>query len=150
MIDAAGLTGRRLRAVTTSWHHHPESEPSLLHLWLHLDGLGPVRFHGTNDRILLDVDEPHGPYDMGEYGHTTVERDLPGFPVHRFLGRRILSVRAIRHQDGEFDCAVGLALRFPGGDIRVLDLRDDLVVTGEELSTLDPELREGPLTPLHS
>ncbi|GGZ51991.1 hypothetical protein GCM10010387_52820 [Streptomyces inusitatus] len=62
-------------------------------------------------------------------------RHRPGFPFHRFADQRILSVRAIRHQDSGFDRTV---------------LWDDLVVTGEELSTLDPEPREEPLTPLHS
>jgi hypothetical protein len=70
--------------VTTSWHHYRETKPSLLHVWLHMDGLGPVRFHTPNDGLSLEADQPHGPYDMDEYGHATVEDDLPDFPMTRF------------------------------------------------------------------
>ncbi|MEU6968519.1 hypothetical protein AB0A71_12390 [Kitasatospora aureofaciens] len=80
MINAEDLAGRRLMKVTTSWHPYQETEPSLLHLWLHLDGLGPVRFHTPGDGLSLEIDQPHGPYDMAEYGHTTVETTCPVSP----------------------------------------------------------------------
>ncbi|MFF3655930.1 hypothetical protein [Streptomyces olivochromogenes] len=44
-LYAADLIGKRLLRVTTAWHHYAADEPSLLHLWLHLEGLGPVHFH---------------------------------------------------------------------------------------------------------
>ncbi|WP_249400971.1 hypothetical protein [Streptomyces sp. PKU-MA01144] len=61
MVNAEDLIGRRLLKVTTSWHHYQETEPSLLHMWLHMDGLGPVRFHTRGDGLSLEIGEPHGP-----------------------------------------------------------------------------------------
>ncbi|MFK0203242.1 hypothetical protein [Streptomyces lavendulae] len=126
MINADDLVGRRLLKVTTSWHHHRNTAPSLLHMWLHMDGLGPIRFHAVGDGLSLGIDRPHGPYDMDEYGHTTVEDDLPAFPMTPFVGRRILSTREIRHR--RLDFAVGITLRFASGSIRVLNLADDIVL----------------------
>lgn len=120
--------GRRLLRVTTSWHHYRETEPSLLHMWLHMDGLGPVRFHTPGEGLSMEIDEPHGPYGMDEYGHTTVVDDLPDFPMTRFVGQQILSVREIRYQRGTYDVAVGISARFPGGAIRVLNLADEIVL----------------------
>lgn len=127
MVNAEDLVDRHLLKVTTSWHHYQETEPSLLHMWLHMDGLGPVRFHTPGDGLFMEIDQPHGPYDMDEYGHTTVEDDLPEFPMTRFVGQQILSVREIRYQDGDHDFAVGITVRFPGGTIRVLNLADEIV-----------------------
>ncbi|MEW1700983.1 MULTISPECIES: hypothetical protein [unclassified Streptomyces] len=130
MITPEDLLGRRLAQVTTSWHHHREDEPSLLHMWLRLDGLGPVRFHTAGgDLPLMEIDEPHGPYDMDEYGRVTVEHDLPGFPLTGYAGERIVSVREVRQSYRHLDIPVGLALRFESGGVSVLDLGDDLVVT---------------------
>lgn len=56
----------------------------------------------------MEFDQPDGPYDMNEYGHTTVEDDLQDFPMSPFVGRQILSVREIRYQDGNLDFAVGI------------------------------------------
>ncbi|MFE6457240.1 hypothetical protein ACFVP0_07265 [Streptomyces cinereoruber] len=128
MVNAEDLVGRHLLKVTTSWHHFQETEPSLLHMWLHMAGLGPVRFHTRGNGLSLEIDRPHGPYDMGEYGRTTVEKDLPDFPMTRFVGRQILSVREIRYQDGTYDFAIGIAVRFSGGTVRVLDLADEIVL----------------------
>ncbi|MFI1584737.1 hypothetical protein [Embleya sp. NPDC020630] len=132
MINAEDLVGRHLLKVTTSWHHYQETEPSLLHMWLHMDGLGPVRFHTTGDGLSLEMDQPHGPYDMDEYGHTTAEDDPPEFPMTRFIGRQILSVREIRYQDGDYDFAIGITVRFPGGTIRVLNLADEIVLAHDQ------------------
>ncbi len=128
MIDAADLVGRRLLKVTTSWHHCRDTEPALLHLWLHMDGLGPVRFHTPHDGLSLELDVPHGPYDMDEYGHTTVEDDPPGFPMTRFAGRRVVSTGEIRYRDGTLDFAIGCTLRFADASIRVLNLADEIVL----------------------
>ncbi|MER7758656.1 hypothetical protein [Streptomyces sp. NPDC097619] len=143
MIDAEDLVGRRLLKVTTSWHHYQETEPSLLHMWLHMEGLGPVRFHTPGDGLSLEIDQPDGPYDMDEYGHTTVEDDLPDFPMARFVGRRILSVREIRYQHGDHDFAIGITVRFPTGTIRVLNLADELVLAHDRhLGPVEAHLRE--------
>ncbi|KJS62340.1 hypothetical protein [Streptomyces rubellomurinus] len=142
MINGEDLVGRRLQKVTTSWHHYQETEPSLLHMWLHMDGLGPVRFHTPGDGLSLEIDQPHGPYDMDEYGHTTVEDDLPGFPMTRFIGQQILSVREIRYQDGNYDFAIGITAQFPGGTIRVLNLADEIVLAHDQhLGPVEVHLR---------
>ncbi|MDH6129954.1 hypothetical protein, partial [Kitasatospora sp. GP82] len=132
-IDAEDLVGRRLLQVTTSWHYYPETEPSFLHMWLHMDGLGPVRFHTPGDGLALEIDQPHGPYDMDEYGHTTVENDLPDFPMTPFIGQQILSVREIRYRDKNIDFAAGITVQFPSASIRVLNLADE-IVSGSTIS----------------
>ncbi|MEV7119191.1 hypothetical protein [Kitasatospora griseola] len=143
MINAEDLVGRLLLKVTTSWHHYPETEPSLLHMWLHMDGLGPVRFHTPGDGLSLEIDQPHGPYDMDEYGHTTVEDDLPDFPMTRFIGQRILSVREIRYQRDDYDFAVGIAVQFPEGTIRILNLADEIVLARDRrLGPVEEHLHE--------
>lgn len=128
MINAEDLVDRRLLKVTTSWHHYQETEPSLLHMWLHMDGLGPVRFHTRGDGLSLEIDQPHGPYDMDEHGHTTVEDDLPDSPMTRFVGQRILSAREIRYRNGNYDFAVGITVQFPSGTIRIRNLADEIVL----------------------
>lgn len=132
MINPEDMVGRRLLQVTTSWHHYQETEPSLLHMWLHLDGLGPVRFHTPGDGLALEIDQPHGPYDMDEYGHTTVEDDLPDFPMSPFVGQQILSVREIRYQDGNLDFATGITVQFSGGNIRILNLADEIILAHDQ------------------
>ncbi|MFE0458917.1 hypothetical protein ACFW1A_06600 [Kitasatospora sp. NPDC058965] len=148
MINAEDLVGRHILKVTTSWHHYQETRPSLLHMWLHLDGLGPVRFHTPGDGLSLEIDQPHGPYDMDEYGHTTVEDDLPDFPMTRFIGQRICSVRQIRYQHGDHDFAVGMTVQFPGGTIRILNLADEIVLAHDQhLGPVEKHLHEA-MTPM--
>ncbi|MFE7191369.1 hypothetical protein [Kitasatospora sp. NPDC057541] len=143
MINAEDLIGRYLLKVTTSWHHYRETEPSLLHMWLHMDGLGPVRFHTPGDGLSLEIDQPHGPYDMDEYGHTTVEEDLPGFLMTQFIGQRILSVRRIRYQHHAYDFAIGLAARFPCDTVRILNLADEIVLARDQhLGPVEEHLQE--------
>ncbi|MET7758679.1 hypothetical protein ABZT27_28825 [Streptomyces sp. NPDC005389] len=143
MINAEDLVGRSLLKVTTSWHHYEETEPSLLHMWLHMDGVGPVRFHTPGDGLSMEVDQPHRPYDMDEYGHTTVEDDLPDFPMTRFVGRQILSTREIRYRHDHLDFAVGIALRFARGSIRVLNLADEIILAYDQhLGPVEAHLHE--------
>ncbi|MET9290808.1 hypothetical protein [Streptomyces sp. NPDC003077] len=137
MINAEDLVGKCLVRVTTSWHHYQETKPSLLHLWMHMEGLGPVRFHTVGDGLSMEIDQPHGPYDMDEYGHTTVEDDLPDFPMTRFVGRRILSVREIRYRHDNLDFAIGVTLRFETGSIRVLNLADEIVLARDAYDARD-------------
>ncbi|WP_328946930.1 hypothetical protein OG259_41115 [Streptomyces sp. NBC_00250] len=132
MINAEDLVGRHLLKVTTSWHHYKKTEPSLLHMWLHMDGLGPVRFHTPDDGLFLEIDQPHGPYDMDEYGHTTVEDDLPSFPMARFVGQRILSAREIRYRRGNYDFAIGITVQFPDGTMHILNLADEIVLAHDQ------------------
>ncbi|MEV4920801.1 hypothetical protein AB0K47_28845 [Streptomyces tirandamycinicus] len=80
---------------------------------------------------------------MGEYGHTTVEDDLPDFPMARFVGLRILSVREIRYRNGRDDYAVGNTFQFPNGTIRVLDFADDIVLAhNRDLGPVEEHLHE--------
>ncbi|MGK5544040.1 hypothetical protein ACSNOH_04785 [Streptomyces sp. URMC 127] len=147
MINAEDLVGRRLRKVTTSWHHYEETGPSLLHMWLHVDGLGPVRFHTPGDGLSMEVDQPHGPYDMGACGYTTVEDDLPAFPMTRFVGRQILSTREICYRHDNLDFAVGIVLLFARGSIRVLNLADEIVLACDQhLGPVEARLHEA-MTP---
>lgn len=143
MINAEDLVGRRMLRVTTSWHHYPETEPSLLHMWLHVDDLGPVRFHTPGDGLSMEIDQPHGPYDMDEYGHTTVEDDPPDFPMSAFVGWRILSTREIRYRDGNLDFAVGISMQFPSASIRILNLADEIVLAHDRhLGPVEAHLHE--------
>ncbi|MFH8473715.1 hypothetical protein [Streptomyces sp. NPDC018000] len=132
MINAEDLVGRRLLKVTTSWHHYQETELSLLHMWLHMDDLGPVQFHTPGDGLSMEIDQPHGPYDMDEYGHTTVEDDLPDFPMTRFVGQRILSTQEVRYRRENLDFAIGITLQFETGSIRVLNLADEIVLAHDQ------------------
>ncbi|MFB7619216.1 hypothetical protein [Kitasatospora sp. NPDC056181] len=108
MIDneglfAADLIGRRLLRVTTAWHHHADDEPSLVHLWLEMEGLGPVLFHTPSTGLLLLLDEPHGGYSMEEHGSVSVVDDSPDVPVTPFVGQRVRSVREIGYSDGHVE-----------------------------------------------
>lgn len=82
--------------------------------------------------MALEIDQPHGPYDMDEYGHTTVEDDLPDFPMSPFVGQQILSVREIRYQDGNLDFATGITVQFSGGNIRILNLADEIILAHDQ------------------
>ncbi|MER5697865.1 hypothetical protein ACWDBO_37215 [Streptomyces mirabilis] len=149
MINAEDLVGRRLLRATTSWHHYPETEPSLLHMWLHMEGLGPVRFHTPGDGLALEIDQPHGPYDMDEYGHTTVEDDQQDFPMSPFVGQQILSVREIRYRGGNLDFAVGITVQFPNGSVRIINLADEIVLAHDrDLGPVEEHLREAASTDL--
>ncbi|MFJ9447420.1 hypothetical protein ACIRRH_37100 [Kitasatospora sp. NPDC101235] len=148
MIDdeelfAADLIGRRLLKVTTAWHHYADDDPSLVHLWLHLEGLGPVLFHTPSTGVSLRADQPHGPYSMEEHGSVSVTDDSPDVPVTRFVGRPIRSVRQIGYNDGRVSFTAGLTLQFPGGSIRLLGLVDDLLIAHDQhLGTVEAHLHE--------
>ncbi|MEU4097332.1 hypothetical protein [Streptomyces sp. NPDC026673] len=127
-LSAADLIGRRLLKVTTARHHHADDDPSLVHLWLHLEGLGPVLFHTPSTGVSLRADQPHGPYSVEEQGSVSVIDDAPDVPVTRFVGQTIRSVRRIDYDDGHVAFTAGLTLRFPSGRIRLLGLGDDLLI----------------------
>jgi hypothetical protein len=131
-LFAADLIGKRLMRVTTSWHHYVEDEPSLLHLWLHLEGLGPVQFRTPGTGLSLTVDQPHEPYSMAEHGSVSVVDDSPDIPVTRFVGQLIRSVREISYRDGRVDFTAGLTLQFPSGSVRLLALDDELVLAHDQ------------------
>ncbi|MFD7876051.1 hypothetical protein ACFV5G_18435 [Streptomyces sp. NPDC059766] len=139
----ADLIGRRLLKATTAWHHHADDEPSLVHLWLHLEGLGPVQFHTPSTGVALRADQPHGPYSMDEYGSVSVADDSPDDPVTSFVGQPVRSVRQIRYDDGHVGFTAGLTLQFPGGSIRLLGLDDDLLIAHDQhLGAVEAHLHE--------
>ncbi|MGW7582380.1 hypothetical protein ACWGKU_15255 [Kitasatospora sp. NPDC054768] len=91
-LFASDVIGRRLLRVTTAWHHYAGDEPSLLHLRLHLEGLGPVFFHTPGTGLLLRIDQPHEPCSMEQYGSVVVVEDSPVLSVIRFIGEPVRSV----------------------------------------------------------
>ncbi|WP_169986858.1 hypothetical protein [Microbispora sp. H10836] len=119
MISADELVGRRLEQVTLSLHEHSSAdEPSLVHMWLHVSGLGSVRFHtAPDDSVELALDQPHGDYDMDECGRVVVASAPQAFPMSGFLGQ---SIRAVRHiVDRHLDAEIGLVLEFDHGRVSV-------------------------------
>ncbi|MFC9329599.1 hypothetical protein [Kitasatospora sp. NPDC057015] len=148
MIDdeelfAADLIGRRLLKVTTAWHHHADDDLSLVHLWLHLEGLGPVLVHTPSTGVFLRADQPHGPYSMEGHGSVSVTDDSPDVPMTRFVGQTIRSVRQIDYNDGHCGFTAGLTLRFPSGSIRLLGLVDDLLIAHDQhLGAVEAHLHE--------
>ncbi|MFC9634317.1 hypothetical protein ACFTY8_34945 [Streptomyces mirabilis] len=142
-LFAADLIGRRLLRVTTACHHHADDEPSLLHLWLHLEGLGPVLFHTPSTGLSLRIDQPHEPYSMEQYGSVVVVEDSPALSVTRFIGEPVRSVREISYRDARVDFVAGLTLQFPGGSIRLLAFEDELVLAHDQhLGPVESHLRE--------
>ncbi|WP_236652271.1 hypothetical protein [Streptacidiphilus neutrinimicus] len=142
-LSPTELVGKQLLHVTTSWHHYPGHQPSLLHLWLHLESLGPVQIHTPGTGLLLQKDQPHEPYSMDEYGYVTVTDGPPDVPVAQFVGQRIRSVREIRYKDSHVDFAAGLTLQFPARSIRLLALDDELVIASDQhLGTVEAYLHE--------
>ncbi|MFI1825662.1 hypothetical protein ACH41E_04295 [Streptomyces sp. NPDC020412] len=151
MIDdeellAADLVGKRLVRVSSAWHHHCDGEPSLLHLWLHLEELGPVLFHTPGTGVLLRVDQPHGAYSMSEHGSVSAVIDSPDVALTRFIGQQVRSVREISYDDGRINFTAGLTLHFPGGSVRLLGLDDDLVIAHDQhLGGVEAHLQDGEL-----
>ncbi|MEU5416158.1 hypothetical protein [Streptomyces clavifer] len=142
-LCAADLIGRRLLKVTTARLHYADDEPSLVHLWLHLDGLGPVLFHTPSTGLRLLLDEPHGPYAVEGHGSVSVVDDSPDGPVTGFLGQPVRSVREIDYNDGHVGFTAGLTLQFPGGSIRLLGLVDELLVArDQDLGAVEAHLHE--------
>jgi hypothetical protein len=84
---------------------------------------------------------------MDEYGHTTVEDNLPDFPMTPFIGQQILSIQEIRYQHNTYDIAVGITLQFEAGSIRVLNLADEIVLANDhDLGPVETHLHEA-ITP---
>ncbi|GJF32704.1 hypothetical protein KNE206_54040 [Kitasatospora sp. NE20-6] len=137
------LIGKQLMRVTTAWHRYADAEPSLLHLWLHLEGLDPVLFHTPGTGLLLRVDQPHRPYAMVEHGEVSVIDDSPDVLLTQFVGQPIRSVREIGYDDGRVNFTAGLTLQFPSGSIRLLGLDDDLVIAhDQDLGAVEAHLHE--------
>ncbi|WP_328956062.1 hypothetical protein [Kitasatospora purpeofusca] len=133
MVTPEDLVGRQMQGVTCSWFHARDGggEPELLRMWLHMEDLGPVRFH-TLDHILdLRIDEPHSSYDMDMLGHVTVSDSPDEFPLAPFAGSGVVSIQHIRQRS--INSRVGFKVTFQVGSVRILALADDLVVTATRL-----------------
>ncbi|AUG81046.1 hypothetical protein CFP65_6390 [Kitasatospora sp. MMS16-BH015] len=129
-LTARDLLGRRLLRVTAAWHHCSADVPSLVHLWLHLEGLGPVLIDTPGTGLVLRGDEPHEPYPISARGRVSVSHDAPEVPLSRYVGQPVRSVREIRATGAA--APVGATLCFAGGGVRLLGLADELVLTEEE------------------
>ncbi|MEV1005519.1 hypothetical protein [Nonomuraea sp. NPDC050202] len=141
MISGDELVSRRLLQVTVSWHAHTsDDQASLVHMWLHMSDLGPVRVHTAPDASLeLTLDQPHNSYDMDEYGQVTVGPATEDFLMSRFIGQSIRAVHRII--DHRIETEIGLRLELDHGEVRILNLGDDLVITDTAL----PEALEAAL-----
>ena len=141
MISGDELVSRRLLQVTVSWHTHPsDNQASLVHMWLHISDLGPVRFHtAPNASLELTLDQQHNSYDMDEYGQVTVGPATEDFLMSRFIGQSIRAVHRII--DHRIETEIGLRLELDHGEVRILNLGDDLVITDTAL----PEALEAAL-----
>jgi hypothetical protein len=113
----------------------------------------------AGDGLALEIDQPHGPCGMDEYGRTTVEDDPRDFATSPFVGEQLRSVREFRYRDGNLDFAVGITVQFPSGSIRIL--ADKLVLAHDQhlgpvensrghLRTAQDPTREFPLKVLPS
>lgn len=127
--------------MTVSQHHHPsDDQPSLVHMWLHMSDLGPVRCHtASDDSLELTIDQPDDSCDMEEWGQIIVGPAPEGFPMRPFVGRLVREVHRIIYR--RIETEVGLRLGFDCGDVRILNLGDELVVTDAALpDALEAEL----------
>lgn len=132
-LYTSDLVGRRLLGVTTRSDRPPGTAPS--YLWLHVEELGPVRVRVQGPALVLEA----VPYDEG----TPVARDPQDVPLTRFVDSPIRSVRDIRYRNGPVDRVAGLALQFPGGDVRVLAHDGELVLAHDRhLGAVEAHLHE--------
>lgn len=125
------VIGRDLVAVMEArhWHHGRRAgdAESLLHFWLHFQGVPPLMAHGCGDRLFLEFSEPYAAYDLGEYGEARVgpaqEPDL----LAQFPGRRLLNTAVIPGYTTEPSVG-GVLLRFDRCDLIVASLADEWVL----------------------
>jgi hypothetical protein len=142
VISADELVSRSLLQVTVSWHTHPsDDQASLVHMWLHMSDLGPVRFHtAPDDSLELTLDQPHDSYDMDEYGQVIAGPAPEDFLMSRFIGQSIRAVHRII--DHRIQAEIGLRLELDHGEVRILNLADELVITDTALpDALEATLR---------
>jgi hypothetical protein len=133
VISADELVSRKLLRVTVSWHTHSgDGHASLVHMWWHMSELGPVRFHtAPDDSLELTLDQPHDSYDMDEYGHVIVGPAPEDFLMSRFIGQSVRGVHRIA--DHRIEAEIGLRLELDHGEVRILNLGDELVITDAAL-----------------
>ena len=128
------MLGGRLLAVTEARHWHGgeragDSE-SLLHFWLHSEGLSPVEFHGRGDELVLDQAEPYGSYDLQEDGKTIVAPAQQPDLLAGVVGQRLRSVTPV-FAPGQ--CLAGVLLRFERQDVLVISIGDEWLLTQGEI-----------------
>ena len=140
---AADLIGERLLQATTSWHHHAEHTPALVHLWLHLEQLGPVKVHTPGTGVSMRIERVHKPYSMEQFGEVKVVDNAPNTALTQFVGQSIRSVREITYRDTRLEFIAGLTRHFPDGIVRLLALDDELVIAHDlDLGDIAANLHE--------
>lgn len=134
------VIGRHLVAVTEARHwfegQRDGDVASLVHFWLHFQGVPPLMAHGYGELLGLEFSEPYASYDMGEHGETRVglaqKPDLLALlPGHRLLDAALIRGYATRPALG------GVLLRFDHCDLVVASLGDEWVL---RQGTVPPEL----------
>ncbi|WP_027659634.1 hypothetical protein [Salinispora fenicalii] len=125
------VIGRNLVAVTEARHWHEGQRDgdveSLVHFWLHFQGVPPLMAHGSGELLRLEFSEPYAAYDMGEHGETRVGLAqwpdlLALLPGHRLLDAALIRGYAMRPALG------GVLLRFDHCDLVVASLGDEWVL----------------------
>ncbi|WP_238015602.1 hypothetical protein KZZ52_55575 [Dactylosporangium sp. AC04546] len=126
------VIGRRLDAVTEARHWYAGRRDgdaeSLVHFWLHFEGVPPVMAHSTGEHLLLEFAEPYASYDMREYGETRVEPAQPPDVLAAYKGQLLLNVAPIQGYSSE-PSAGGVQLRFEHEDLVVVSLGDEWLLT---------------------
>ncbi|MFI7649014.1 hypothetical protein ACIBTZ_23485 [Micromonospora sp. NPDC049460] len=119
--------GLRLDGVTEARHWYEGRRDgdagSLLYAWLHFADRPPTRLHGRSEELLLDVTDPHGPYDMAEHGEVRVGPARRPDLLATGVGER-LNRAAVLVEPSTGYCS-GLLLRLGGIDLLVATLGDE-------------------------
>ncbi|WP_225853444.1 hypothetical protein [Micromonospora sp. AMSO1212t] len=106
------VIGRNLVAVTEARHwsggRRSGDEESLLHFWLHFQGVPAVMANESGDLLRLQFAEPYAAYDMGEFGETRVGPAQRPDLLALLPGHRLLNAAPI---DGGTTQPAGLLLR---------------------------------------
>lgn len=129
---------RQLVAVTASWHERAGVvHPLPLHVWLHVEGTGPIQLAtGDGGALELVAADPYRPYDLGAQGRVRVEAAQAAFPFAAHVGQEIVAIDDLGTR--RFDRPLGIVVTFSSGAVAAANLGDELVV----LSWPSPRLDE--------
>ncbi|MGW4679128.1 hypothetical protein ACWEOS_11770 [Micromonospora taraxaci] len=125
------VIGRDLVAVTEARHwfggRRGGDAESLLHFWLHFQGMPPLMAHGSGELLLLEFSEPYAAYDMGDDGETRVGPAQKPDLLALLPGHRLLDAALIRGYTTQ-PALGGVLLRFEHCDLVVASLGDEWVL----------------------
>ncbi|MEU7807289.1 MULTISPECIES: hypothetical protein [unclassified Micromonospora] len=120
------VIGRNLVAVTEARHwsggRRSGDAESLLHFWLHFQGVPVLMAHGSGELLRLQFAEPYAAYDMGEFGETRVGPAQRPDLLALLPGHRLLNAAPIH---GGTTQPEGLLLRFDHCSLLVASLGDE-------------------------